>query len=78
MSKLNVEHRRALKLLVETPEGCAKPVLMAHGFTAKVIDELVRAGLATAQTAQTHAGRRAIDATRIRVTDAARVALEPH
>ena len=49
--------------------------MMAHGFTSKLIAELVRAGVATAEARRVLAGGRTVDVTRIKLTDAGRQAL---
>jgi hypothetical protein len=42
--------RRALELLASCPNGGTEAFMLAHGFTIEVLVELVRGGLATAQT----------------------------
>jgi hypothetical protein len=73
--KSSADRRRALELLARCTDGCTEAVLLAHGFTTKLITELVRTGLATTQTEHMHGGRRAVDVSRIRITDAGRMAL---
>ena len=46
--------------------------MIAHGFTVEQMVELVRAGLATATAERVMAGKRPIDVTRVRITDAGR------
>lgn len=48
--KRNADRRRALELLDASPDGCTESIMLAHGFTVDLLVELVRAGLATAQT----------------------------
>ena len=43
---------------------------MYHGFTIDLLVELVRSGLATANTERMVAGGRPIEVTRVRITDA--------
>ena len=50
--------------------------MLAYGLSAGLIADLVDAGLATAKAERMHAGGRPIEVTRIRITDAGRVALE--
>jgi hypothetical protein len=61
---------RLLELLAGSEDGTTDAVLMAHGFTAELVVALVRAGLATAKSEQTFAAGRAVDVTRVRITDA--------
>ena len=49
--------------------------MLAHGFTIEQMVELVRAGLATATAERVVAGRRTIEVTRVRITEAGRRAL---
>jgi hypothetical protein len=49
--------------------------MLAHGFAPKLIANLVESGLATAYAGHMLAGRRGVDVTRIRITDAGRRAL---
>src|SRR5258706_15018577 len=43
-----VTRRRALELLVRSPDGMAEAMLRAHGITVEILVDLVQAGLATA------------------------------
>jgi hypothetical protein len=45
-------------------------MLLAHGFTVDMLVDLIRAGLATANTERMVAGGRPIEVTRVRITDA--------
>jgi hypothetical protein len=74
-SALSAEERRALELLAASPEGATEALLVTHGFTSKVITELLDAGLAIATT-EPMIGERTINVTRARITDAGRAALE--
>lgn len=49
--------------------------MLAHGFTPRLIADLVHARLATARAEHIYAGARAIAITRIRITAAGRRAL---
>jgi hypothetical protein len=61
--------RRALELLADCPqEGCAEPIMRAHGFTVDQMVELVRAGLATATPQRVRAGRETLEVTTLRIT----------
>jgi hypothetical protein len=67
--------RRALELLAASPDGCTEAIILAQGFTTDFLVDLVRAGLATAQTERAVVGARSVQVTRIRITDAGRRAL---
>jgi hypothetical protein len=69
------DERRLLTLLVASDDGCTEAILMAHGFALELIDGIVSAGLATATAEHTFAAGRAIEFTRVRITDAGRRAL---
>ena len=70
--KLSADGRRALTLLVESPEGCTEVQLLTHGFAPKVLTELAGAEFTTANTETTKVGRRT---TRFRITPLGRLAL---
>ena len=42
------DRRRALEFLAAAPDGCTEALMFANGFTAELLIELVRAGLASA------------------------------
>jgi hypothetical protein len=69
------DRRRALELLAFCPEGCTEAIMLAHGFTVGQLDELVRAGFATAQTESVVAGSRTFEVARVRITKAGRMTL---
>jgi hypothetical protein len=48
--------RRALELLVRSPDGMTEAMLRAHGFTVEMLVDLVQAGLATAKNDRVVAG----------------------
>src|SRR5258708_28440073 len=50
--------RRALELLVRSPDGMGEAMLRAHGFTAEILVDLVQAGLATEKNDGVVAGGR--------------------
>ena len=70
------DRRRALELIVSCPDGCTEAIMLAHGFTVGQLDELIRAGFATAQPDRMRAGDRAIEVTRVRITEAGREIVE--
>jgi len=47
---VSATRNRALRLLAEHPNGCTGAVLLAHGFSLELLNELIGAGLATAST----------------------------
>jgi hypothetical protein len=69
------DERRLLELLAASEDGATEALVAAHGFAAELVVGLVRAGLATAKAEQTFAARRAVDVTRVRITDAGRLVL---
>jgi hypothetical protein len=69
------ETRRMLELLAASNDGCTEAILMAHGFALEFLDGIVSAGLATATAEHTFAAGRAIEFTRVRITEAGRRAL---
>jgi hypothetical protein len=71
----NPDRRRALELLAESRKGCTKTIMLAHGFSTDMLLDLVKAGLATANTECTVAGGRGTTVTRVRITEAGRRAL---
>jgi hypothetical protein len=73
--KLTHIRRRALELLAGCPAGCREALILAHGFPAVLLDELVGSGLATATPERLMAGARALDVTLMQITDAGRKAL---
>jgi hypothetical protein len=70
------DRRRALELIASCPDGCTETIMLAHGFTVGQLDELIRAGFATAQPDRMRAGDRAIEVTRVRITEAGREMVE--
>jgi hypothetical protein len=72
------EQLRALKTLADVPRGMGEEMLVvAHGFSADVLADLVRNGLATVATETKMAARGlTIKVERIRVTDDGRRALD--
>jgi hypothetical protein len=67
---------RLLALLAESAEGCTEDLLRAHGFKLDDMVDVVNAGLATATAERTVAGGKSVEVSRMRITDAGRVALE--
>jgi hypothetical protein len=52
---------QTLEFLAACPNGCTETLMVANGFTAEVLIELIRTGLASAQAERVVAGGRAIE-----------------
>jgi len=63
-------------LLASCPFGATEAIMLAHGFTRRMLAGLSRAGLATAPGKTVKAGDNAIAVGRVRITAAGRRALE--
>jgi hypothetical protein len=72
---LTTRQRRALEVLAGYRDGCTEAIMLAHGFSLDLMVELVHAGLATAHVESVVAGRRTMQVTRLRITEAGRKAL---
>jgi hypothetical protein len=70
------DRRRALELLAASNDGATEAIMLAHGFTVEQLVELVRSGLASATPERVVAGKRAMQMTRVRITEAGRRALK--
>jgi hypothetical protein len=75
MPNRRTDRHRALTSLADSPEGYTDAIMLAHGFTPKLISDLVDAGLVLAQVDYMQSGGRVIDVTRILITGAGRRAL---
>jgi hypothetical protein len=62
-------------LLAACPDGCTDALMLANGYTADLLVELIHAGLAVAQPERMVAGGRRIEVARVRITEAGRRAL---
>jgi hypothetical protein len=62
------DRRRALELLAASAEGCTEALMFANGFTADMLLELVRAGLASAH-AEVADGKMS-EVARVKISDA--------
>ena len=62
--------------LEATRRSLNKDFLLAHGFKSYRLVELINAGLASVTTERVIAGDRAIQVTRVQITDAGRQALD--
>jgi hypothetical protein len=65
------DRRRALELLAASPEGCTEALMFANGFTAELLVELVRAGLASAHAERMVAGGKMMEAARVKISEVA-------
>jgi hypothetical protein len=75
--RLSEERRRALKLLASSRHGVNAGLLVfVHGFDRRVLDGLVKVGLAAAERDVVVAGGKPVEIIRIRITGAGRQAIE--
>jgi hypothetical protein len=72
---LKRDQLRALRLLAAAPNGATEAIMLAHGFTISLLDDLVLRGVATAEKRAMRAGRRPIKVTWLTITNAGRQAL---
>jgi hypothetical protein len=72
--KLGAAARRALTVLSGLPDGGTVSLLLAKGVKLRLIARLVEGGLV--KKTNMSASARPIDATKIQITDAGRMALE--
>jgi hypothetical protein len=64
------DRRRALELLAASPDGCTEALMFANGFTAELLVELVRAGLASAHAERMVADGRMMEVARMKISEA--------
>ncbi len=64
------DRRRALELLAASPEGCTEALMFANGFTAELLVELVRAGLASAHAERMVSGGEMMEVARVKISEA--------
>jgi hypothetical protein len=74
-TSLSGEARRALELLVGQ-RGTTEALMLAHGFTDRMLARLVRVGLKTIRHEVIKAGARPIEVGKVRITYSGRRALE--
>jgi hypothetical protein len=67
---LPTDQRAALRMLAGSPNGATESIMLAHGFGIGTLHDLVRNGLATADTRTERAGRRLIRVRWLTITDA--------
>jgi hypothetical protein len=63
------EKRRALQLLARSPTGCTETLMLAHGFNAEVLGQLVVDGFASVEHGVMIAGQRQLMVRWIEITD---------
>ena len=73
--RLSGEARRALELLVDL-RGTTEALMLAHGFTDRMLARLVRAGLITIRHEVINAGAKPIEIGKVMITYSGRRALE--
>ena len=64
------DRRRALELLAASPDGCTEGLMFANGFTAELLVELVRAGLASAHAERVVTDGKMTEVARVRINEA--------
>ena len=64
------DRRRALELLAAAPDGCTEALMFANGFTAELLIELVRAGLASAHAERMVADGKRTEVARVKISEA--------
>jgi hypothetical protein len=66
--------RRALAVLASSLDGCTEAIMLAHGFTAELLIELVQKDLASVTSERTRCGNES-EVIRFKITQAGRQAL---
>jgi hypothetical protein len=64
------DRRRALELLAASLDGCTEALMFANGFTAELLVELVRAGLASAHAERLVTGGKMVEVARVKISEA--------
>jgi hypothetical protein len=64
------DRRRALELLAASPDGCTEALMFANGFTAELLIELMRAGLASAHAECLVADGKVTEVARMKLREA--------
>jgi hypothetical protein len=72
--RLSATARRALEVLANDPR--TESIMLAHGFTSRILTDLVSSGLAMLYRAPLNTGNRTVDVTYMMITAAGRRALE--
>jgi hypothetical protein len=74
--RLGQRAREALTLLASEPDGATEAFMHGHGFSLRTLIGLVHSRLATVRREIVIAGSERVVATRIKITEAGRKALE--
>jgi hypothetical protein len=69
---ITADEREALRMLAGLPDGSTESVMLAHGFAIRMLRDLVRNGLATAERRKVRTGQRLIGVQWMTITDAGR------
>jgi hypothetical protein len=64
------DRRRALEFLAAAPDGCTEALMFANGFTAELLIELVRAGLASAPAQHMVADGKRTEVAPVKISEA--------
>jgi hypothetical protein len=75
MGRFSGDHYRALRLLGSYPNGCSERLMVWHAVAVETIVDLIRAGLASAETIKRLDRGRPIEVARLKITEAGRRAL---
>jgi hypothetical protein len=68
--------RRALRMLAGSAHGCTQAIMLAHGFSSKMLADLIRDGLATTEPGTVRANGRQIEVMWMMITEAGRQAVD--
>ena len=75
MGRFSGDHYRALRLLGSYPNGCSERLMAWHGVEVDAMVELIREGLARAETIKHLDRNRPMKVARLKITEAGRRAL---
>jgi hypothetical protein len=73
--RLSPKARRALELLANNPQGITEDLLLAHGFSRRMLAGFLRSELATWNYQTVMAGGRRIEVNYMTITEAGRRAI---
>ena len=75
MGRFSGDHYRALRLLGSYPNGCSERLMVWNGVAVETMVDLIRAGLARAETIKRLDRGRPMEVARLKITEAGRRAL---
>jgi hypothetical protein len=75
LSRLSPKARRALDLLASNPQGATEALLLAHGFSRRMLAGFLCSGLATWNYQTVIAGGRRIEVNYMTITEVGRRAI---